>query len=93
MQRRDGAVSEDAEILTVDDPTDLDALYERIEALFDESVSQETGRGARRVAMQHPFEKKCRGNPTAVRWARSDVARRRSNRQCAASSAALLLSS
>jgi hypothetical protein len=48
---------EDAEILTADDPTDLGALYERIDALFDESLRTQLGAAARRVALRHPFEK------------------------------------
>lgn len=48
---------EDAEILTADDPTDLGALYERVDALFDESFRTQLGAAARRVALRHPFEK------------------------------------
>ncbi len=48
---------EGEEILTVYDPTDQDALYERVEVLFDKQFRQKLGAAARRVALQHPFEK------------------------------------
>jgi UDP-glucose:(heptosyl)LPS alpha-1,3-glucosyltransferase len=48
---------EEAEILTVDDPADLSGMYERVEGLLDESARKKLGAGARRVALQHPFEK------------------------------------
>jgi UDP-glucose:(heptosyl)LPS alpha-1,3-glucosyltransferase len=48
---------EDHEILTVADPRDGDALYERVEALFDARLRDELGAAARRVALRHPFER------------------------------------
>ncbi len=45
------------EILTVVDPRDANALYERVEALFDPRVRTELGAAARRVALRHPFER------------------------------------
>lgn len=48
---------EGTEILTANEPTDLVALYERVDGLFDEVARTKLGAAARRVAMQHPFEK------------------------------------
>lgn len=45
------------EILTVADPRDAAALYERVDALFDPRVRAVLGAAARRVAMRHPFER------------------------------------
>src|SRR5205085_3381497 len=45
------------EILTVDGPGERDCLYEHVEGLFDEGLRTRLGAGARRVALQHPFEK------------------------------------
>jgi UDP-glucose:(heptosyl)LPS alpha-1,3-glucosyltransferase len=45
------------DILNVCDPYDLDALYERIEALFDERLRDQLGASARAVAERHPFER------------------------------------
>jgi UDP-glucose:(heptosyl)LPS alpha-1,3-glucosyltransferase len=45
------------EILTVTDPSDHEALYERVDSLFDEWKRRVLGTGARKVALQHPFEK------------------------------------
>ena len=45
------------EILTVNDPSDHDALYKRVASLFDEWNRRVLGTGARKVALQHPFEK------------------------------------
>jgi UDP-glucose:(heptosyl)LPS alpha-1,3-glucosyltransferase len=45
------------EILTVNDPSDHEALYERVDSLFDEWNRRMLGTGARKVALQHPFEK------------------------------------
>jgi UDP-glucose:(heptosyl)LPS alpha-1,3-glucosyltransferase len=47
---------EGVEILTVNEPADLGALYERVDTLFDESVRTTLGAAARKVALQHPFE-------------------------------------
>jgi UDP-glucose:(heptosyl)LPS alpha-1,3-glucosyltransferase len=48
---------EGEEILTVHDPRDADALYECIDALFDERTRTRLGIGARKVAERHPFER------------------------------------
>jgi UDP-glucose:(heptosyl)LPS alpha-1,3-glucosyltransferase len=45
------------EILTVNDPYDEEALFERIDALIDDRLRAELGAAARRVAMRHPFER------------------------------------
>jgi UDP-glucose:(heptosyl)LPS alpha-1,3-glucosyltransferase len=45
------------EILTANDPRDLDALYERADALFDQRLRAKLGAAARNVALRHPFEK------------------------------------
>ncbi len=45
------------EILTVNDPHDADALFERIDALFNDRLRAELGTAARRVALRHPFER------------------------------------
>jgi len=47
---------EGSEILTVNEPTELDALYERIDGLFDEAARHKLGAAARKVALQHSFE-------------------------------------
>lgn len=49
---RDGA-----EILTVADPRDREALCERLDALLDPPLRAELGAAARRVALRHPFER------------------------------------
>jgi UDP-glucose:(heptosyl)LPS alpha-1,3-glucosyltransferase len=48
---------EEDEILTIADPTDADALCERVDALFDARTREALGAGARRVALRHPFER------------------------------------
>jgi UDP-glucose:(heptosyl)LPS alpha-1,3-glucosyltransferase len=48
---------EGAEILTVNEPTDRDALLAQVVALFDERLRTKLSAGARRVALQHPFDK------------------------------------
>jgi UDP-glucose:(heptosyl)LPS alpha-1,3-glucosyltransferase len=48
---------EGAEILTANDPTDLGALYERVEALLNPALRAQIGAAARKVALRHPFEK------------------------------------
>jgi UDP-glucose:(heptosyl)LPS alpha-1,3-glucosyltransferase len=45
------------EILTANDPRDSAAFYERVDALFDETLRTKLGAAARKVAMQHPFER------------------------------------
>lgn len=45
------------EILSVEDPHDGEALFERVEALFDARLRAELGAAARRVALRHPFER------------------------------------
>jgi UDP-glucose:(heptosyl)LPS alpha-1,3-glucosyltransferase len=44
-------------ILTVNDPSEHDAIYERVEALVDQRLRTSLGQSARKVALQHPFEK------------------------------------
>ena len=44
------------EILMVNDPYEIDALYERIDALFDQGLRQKLGDGAREVALRNTFE-------------------------------------
>ena len=59
-RRSNGAAElfqEGAEILIANEPTDLAALCERIDGLFDEAARKTLGAAARSVAMQHPFEK------------------------------------
>jgi UDP-glucose:(heptosyl)LPS alpha-1,3-glucosyltransferase len=48
---------EGEEILTVAEPSAEDALYERVDALFDDRLRNSLGAAARRVALRHPFEK------------------------------------
>lgn len=48
---------EGVEILTVKEPGDFGALYDRVDTLFDQSVRTSLGTAARRIALQHPFEK------------------------------------
>jgi UDP-glucose:(heptosyl)LPS alpha-1,3-glucosyltransferase len=48
---------EGAEILTVNDPADTDALYERVDALFDARMRRRLSAGARTVAQRHSFER------------------------------------
>lgn len=45
------------EILTIDQPSDHVALYERVDSLFDEWFRRSLGAAARKVALQHPFER------------------------------------
>lgn len=45
------------DILTVTDPYEADALYECVDAIFDERFRRELGSAAREVAMRHPFER------------------------------------
>ena len=45
------------EILTVADPRETDALYDRVNALFNEQLRVKLGSAAREVALRHPFEK------------------------------------
>jgi UDP-glucose:(heptosyl)LPS alpha-1,3-glucosyltransferase len=59
-RRHNGAAElfrERDEILTVDEPSESDALYERTESLFDERLRNKLGAAARKVALLHPFEK------------------------------------
>jgi len=44
------------EILMVNNPYEIDALYERIDALFDQGLRQKLGGGAREVALRNTFE-------------------------------------
>src|SRR5205085_6624234 len=46
-----------AEILTVNDPADTDAIYERVDALFDARLRRRLSVGARTVALRHSFER------------------------------------
>jgi UDP-glucose:(heptosyl)LPS alpha-1,3-glucosyltransferase len=48
---------EGAEILTVNDPADTDAIYERVDALFDARMRRRLSAGARTVALRHSFER------------------------------------
>jgi UDP-glucose:(heptosyl)LPS alpha-1,3-glucosyltransferase len=48
---------EDSEILTVTNPYDSDALYERVAALFDDRLRTKLGAAARDVASRHPFRR------------------------------------
>jgi UDP-glucose:(heptosyl)LPS alpha-1,3-glucosyltransferase len=48
---------EGTEILTANDPADVGALYERVDALLDTALRSKIGAAARKVALQHPFEK------------------------------------
>lgn len=59
-RRFNGAVElfrEDEEILIVNDPVAADALYERVDALFDERLREKLGNAARRVALRNPIER------------------------------------
>jgi len=59
-RRYNGAVElfrEGDEILSVNDPRDGEALFERVDALFDARRRAELGAAARRVALRHPFER------------------------------------
>ncbi len=59
-RRFNGAVElfhEGVDILTVNEPTDHDALCEMVDALFDERLRTRLGSGARNVALRHPFER------------------------------------
>jgi UDP-glucose:(heptosyl)LPS alpha-1,3-glucosyltransferase len=59
-RRHNGAAElfrEDAEMLLVNDPSDHDALVERVDALCDSQLRDELGAAARRVALRHPFER------------------------------------
>jgi UDP-glucose:(heptosyl)LPS alpha-1,3-glucosyltransferase len=47
---------EGSEILTIDNPRDLDGLYRCIEAHFDEPTRRRLGEAARSVALRHTFE-------------------------------------
>jgi UDP-glucose:(heptosyl)LPS alpha-1,3-glucosyltransferase len=48
---------EDDEILTINDPTEGDALYERADAMFDERTRKVLGTAARHVALRNPIER------------------------------------
>ena len=48
---------EGEEILTINDPTDGDALYERADAVFDERIREALGAAARQVALRNPIER------------------------------------
>jgi UDP-glucose:(heptosyl)LPS alpha-1,3-glucosyltransferase len=48
---------EGGEILTFDDPRDSDALYARVDALFNAQLRERLGAAARRVALRHPYER------------------------------------
>ncbi len=63
-RRFNGAVElfRDNEILTVEDPSAAKALYERVEALFDERLRGQLSNAARRVALRNPME----GNVAAI---------------------------
>jgi glycosyltransferase involved in cell wall biosynthesis len=41
------------DIVTINDPTDQEAMYECANALFDESLRQKLGAAARKVALGH----------------------------------------
>jgi UDP-glucose:(heptosyl)LPS alpha-1,3-glucosyltransferase len=58
-RKRNGAVElfRDDEILTIEDPSASDAMYERIEALFDERLRKNLGAAARNAALRNPFER------------------------------------
>ena len=58
-RRRNGAVElfRDDEILTVEDPSANDALYERIDALFDEKLRARLSSAARGVALRNSIER------------------------------------
>ncbi len=59
-RRFNGAVElfrEEDEILTVEDPTAADALYERVDALFDDRLRGKLSVAARRVALRNPIER------------------------------------
>jgi UDP-glucose:(heptosyl)LPS alpha-1,3-glucosyltransferase len=45
------------DILTVGDPSDVDGLYEHIEALFDDSLRDQLAAAARRVAHRNPIDR------------------------------------
>ena len=59
-RRFNGAVElfrEEDEILTVEDPTAADALYERVDAIFDDRLRGKLSVAARRVALRNPIER------------------------------------
>ena len=47
---------EGEEILTVRDPSQIDALHAQIEALHDDRLREKLGAAARQVALRHTFE-------------------------------------
>ena len=59
-RRYNGAVElfcEDEEILVANDPTASGALYERVEALFDDHLRAKLSAASRRVALRNPIER------------------------------------
>jgi UDP-glucose:(heptosyl)LPS alpha-1,3-glucosyltransferase len=59
-RRHNGAAElfrEGHEILTISDPSNGEALYEQIDALFNAGLRTNLGAAAREVAMRHPFER------------------------------------
>jgi UDP-glucose:(heptosyl)LPS alpha-1,3-glucosyltransferase len=59
-RRYNGAVElfrEDDEILVANDPTASSALYERVDALFDDRLRAKLSAAARRVALRNPIER------------------------------------
>ncbi|HEX3602266.1 MAG TPA: glycosyltransferase family 4 protein [Lacipirellulaceae bacterium] len=58
-RKRNGAVElfRENEILTVDNPSASDALYERIDALFDERLRRSLSSAARNVALRNTIER------------------------------------
>jgi UDP-glucose:(heptosyl)LPS alpha-1,3-glucosyltransferase len=58
-RRCNGAVElfrEGESILTAQEPSNHNALYEHVDALLDRAVRAKLGAAARKVALQHPFE-------------------------------------
>ena len=59
-RRYNGAVElfrEDEEILVANDPTASGALYERVDALFDDHLRAKLSAASRRVALRNPIER------------------------------------
>jgi UDP-glucose:(heptosyl)LPS alpha-1,3-glucosyltransferase len=59
-RRYNGAVElfcEDEEILVANDPTAASALYERVDALFDDHIRAKLSAASRRVALRNPIER------------------------------------
>jgi UDP-glucose:(heptosyl)LPS alpha-1,3-glucosyltransferase len=52
-------ITEGVDGCVVDDPADVDTLLAKLEPLFDPAMRRQIGEAARRLALQHTFERNC----------------------------------